>query len=92
MARAILLLVAVGLAGAALLATVADPASWPMLAMALVLLTGIVFERLHYVGNATDAAAQDWRATGEKFLDEASGRLVTVWFNPTTGERDYRES
>ena len=31
----------------------------------------------------------NWRATGEKFVDPETGELVTVWFDPTTGERRY---
>lgn len=36
-------------------------------------------------------ASNNWRATGEKFVDPESGRLVTVWFDPETGERRYVE-
>jgi hypothetical protein len=31
----------------------------------------------------------DWRPTDERFVDPESGKLVTVWFNPSTGERRY---
>jgi hypothetical protein len=31
----------------------------------------------------------EWRPTDEKFVDPESGRLVTVWFDPKTGERRY---
>ncbi len=34
-------------------------------------------------------AAPGWRATDEKFVDPETGRLVTVWFDPATGERLY---
>ena len=30
-----------------------------------------------------------WRPTDERFVDPESGELVTVWFNPATGERSY---
>jgi hypothetical protein len=30
-----------------------------------------------------------WRATDERFVDPESGRLVTVWLDPATGERRY---
>jgi hypothetical protein len=33
--------------------------------------------------------AGDWHPTDEKFVDPESGRLVTVWFDPRTGERRY---
>ena len=28
--------------------------------------------------------------TGEVFTDPASGKPMRVWYNPTTGEREYR--
>jgi hypothetical protein len=31
----------------------------------------------------------DWRPTEEKFIDPESGKLVTVWFDPASGERRY---
>jgi len=30
-----------------------------------------------------------WRETDERFVDPESGKLVTVWFDPDTGERRY---
>jgi hypothetical protein len=32
---------------------------------------------------------RDGQATQERFVDPESGRLVTVFFNPATGERRY---
>jgi hypothetical protein len=31
----------------------------------------------------------NWRPTDEKFVDPETGRLVTVWFDPVTGDRKY---
>ena len=31
----------------------------------------------------------NWRPTDEKFVDPETGELVTVWFDPATGERRY---
>jgi hypothetical protein len=31
----------------------------------------------------------DWRPTDERFVDPETGKLVTVWFEPATGERRY---
>ena len=30
-----------------------------------------------------------WRPTDEKFVDPDTGQVVTVWFDPDTGERRY---
>ena len=68
-----------------------DAAGWPMLVLPAVLVAGIVFERVNYRGNASDTTDPDWRPTNERFLDDATGRPVTVWFNATTGERRYVE-
>lgn len=32
---------------------------------------------------------RDWRPTDERFVDPETGKLVTVWFEPSTGERRY---
>ena len=32
-----------------------------------------------------------WRATDERFVDPETGKLVTVWFDPQSGERRYVE-
>lgn len=52
---------------------------------------GIVFERSHYARPA-DRGRGRWQATGERFVDPTSGKLVEVYFNAETGERDYRPS
>ncbi len=33
--------------------------------------------------------AGNWLQTDEKFVDPESGKLVTVWYDPATGERRY---
>lgn len=74
----------------ALYAVTQDAAAWPMLLVAGLFVAGTVFERFHYRGS--EAMDGDWQPTSEKFLDEESGRPVTVWFNPTTGARRYVEA
>ena len=34
-------------------------------------------------------ASSGWQLTDEKFVDPETGKLVTVWFDPGTGERRY---
>jgi hypothetical protein len=88
-----LILAAAGLFFVGALAMVAwDPGAWPMLIASTVLLLGTAGERFYYRGSENPAAAGSWEATAERFRDERSGRLVTVWFNPATGERRYVEA
>jgi len=61
----------------------------PPIIAGVALLLGTLFEgryrpRIH-------ANAGGWQATGERFVDPASGKLVDVYYNPSNGEREYRD-
>lgn len=92
MLRTIILVCAWAFLALALWVVVQDPAGWPMLVGAAMLLAGTVYERYHYNGAANPAPSGRWEPTAERFLDERSGRPVTVWYNPDTGERRYVEA
>ena len=68
------------------------PETWPMLLGAGLFAFGVFAESFYYrggtIGGAVGAGGS-LQPTPERFLDEESGRLVTVWFNPETGERRY---
>lgn len=71
--------------GVALWATGAGPA---LLIMGLVVLVTVLVERGY--GHLTRVPlGGNWRPTDEKFVDPESGELVTVWFDPASGERRY---
>ena len=72
----------------ALFVVTQDATAWPMLLVAALFAAGTVFERFHYRGSETGLDG-DWQPTSERFIDEESGRPVTVWFNPRTGARRY---
>jgi hypothetical protein len=57
----------------------------------LLITGGILFERSGYRSPA-DRTKGNWQPTGERFNDPTTGRAVQVYYNPQTGERDYRES
>ena len=57
----------------------------------LIIVGAILFERSNYRSNA-DRTQGKWQPTGERFNDPTSGQIVEVYYNPQTGERDYRES
>ena len=54
-----------------------------------VLTTGVAFERWRYVRSLTSPEGR-WLPTGERFVDPTTYRLTDVYYNPDTGERDYR--
>ncbi len=57
----------------------------------LLIAGGILFERRRYSSHANRTRGK-WQSTGERFVDPTTGRVVEVYYNPETGERDYRES
>lgn len=60
-----------------------------MILGALVVLTAAL-EPIY--GRATARpVGNSWRPTDEKFVDPETGRLVTVWYDPKSGERRYVE-
>ena len=90
MLRALVLIFACALLAVALFAVTQDPGAWPIVFMAGLFVAGTLFERFNYRGAETPLD-RDWQSTPEKFIDEESGRPVTVWFNPKTGARRYVE-
>ena len=53
----------------------------------LLILVGTFFEKRYRTPRS--APPPDWKATGERFRDPVSGKMVDVRFNPATGERAY---
>jgi hypothetical protein len=72
-----------GLAGAPLCVVV-----WTALIGAL-LVGGMLFERGRYKPAERGSPGPDWVTTGEHFVDPGSGETVTVFYQPSTGERRY---
>ena len=54
-----------------------------------VLTAGVAFERWRYARSLTSRHGR-WLPTGERFVDPTTYRLTDVYYNPDTGERDYR--
>jgi len=89
MLRTFVLVAAMLFFTAALVGAAIDPAVWPTVLAATVLLGGIVFERRRYGASQAKPIGGAWRETPERFVDDASGRPVSVWYNEATGERRY---
>jgi hypothetical protein len=62
----------------------------PLGVFAAVFLVWFFFRNGGYKRRPLDAPpGQDWRFTGERFLDPSSGEVLEVWHSPTTGKRAY---
>lgn len=73
---------------AAVALTIFYPGAWPALICAGLLAVGVFHEHLLYRSGKAPRGGT-WQPTAERFRDDESGALVTVWFNPVTGERRY---
>lgn len=54
-----------------------------------IVLAALVFENIRYRKASTQAPGGDFAATGEKFIDPESGKLIEVHADPATGARRY---
>jgi hypothetical protein len=78
------------LAGAVALAEAGCiPLGWRLALPGLVLSVAALFERWRYKRLAGAPPGSEWVATAERFVDPESGKLVTVYYRPATGERRY---
>ena len=65
------------------------PLAVALAAWAVIFLGGLAVERWRYQRLAEAPPGPGWQRTGERFVDPETGRLVTVYFHPQTGERRY---
>ena len=56
----------------------------------LIIVGGILFERRGYQPQVSRTEGI-WEKTGERFVDPTTKQEVEVYYNPVTGERDYRD-
>jgi hypothetical protein len=66
------------------------PGGIQTLVAGLLFILGTVFERWRY-NNKNASSDGDWQATGERFVDPETGKNMEVWYDPRSGERQYRE-
>lgn len=52
-------------------------------------LLAVLIERRRYKPILDQSPGPGWVATPERFIDQASGALVVVYYNPRTGQRAY---
>ena len=66
-----------------------SPVLWVVVAVVVIGVVAAVFGWDRY-GRGKKAASESAHPTDEVFIDPASGKPMRVWYNPTTGEREYR--
>jgi hypothetical protein len=92
MLRAVLLIIA-GVALAIGATGIAGRAGfgWPIFFWGVVLAAGVLYERFRYKPLSRETPGPDWEKTTERFVNEETGRTVTVYIRKDTGERQYVE-
>ena len=93
MLRSVLVLLglaAIGI-GAVCLVLRCDPPAFTFLIWGAILLGAIVYERFRYKPLASASPGAGWQRTDERFVDPESGKTVTVYLQPGSGERQYVE-
>jgi hypothetical protein len=85
------MVVAVGafcLVAGAVMWAMAVPTGLILLFWAVALIGGTIYERVIYKP-LENQAGPGWTATSERFIDDATGKSVTVYVQEGTGERKY---
>ncbi len=55
------------------------------------LIVGTIYERVRYKPLEHTRPGAGWVKTNERFYDDETGKLITVYIQPETGERQYVE-
>jgi hypothetical protein len=63
---------------------------WVVLIVVVVGIVIALFGWDRYRGSRKNAGSGGAQPTGEVFVDPATGQRMRVWYNPATGQRDYR--
>jgi hypothetical protein len=81
----------VALVGGALAAAAGAVGLWVVVVWAAILAAGIAFERFRYKPLKAATPGPGWEKTSERFVDDETGKTVTVYVETRTGERQYVE-
>lgn len=66
-----------------------SPAALACLIWGGLITASVVFERVRYKPLERKAPQGNWVRTAERFVDDETGAVVTVYLDPDTGERKY---
>jgi hypothetical protein len=75
--------------GAGLL-VIGEPSGLGPFLIGLGIVAAVYFEPRYGRPRQSDTGLRRWEATGERFVDDESGDLIEVWYDPANGERQYR--
>ena len=90
MLRNVVLVIALACLGGGMLGVLAGgPGFWGLLIWGVIFTLGTLYERVRYKQLATAAPGAGWERTNERFVDEETGKMVTVYIEKKTGERQY---
>jgi hypothetical protein len=79
----------VALAGGMVAIGTGSPPGFIAIIWGVLIVCGVIFERFRYKPLVDKPPAGDWVSTTERFVDDETGKPVTVWVDPATGERSY---
>jgi hypothetical protein len=77
------------LAGGLLLLALGLPPAFVLLIWGVLIVCGVVFERIRYKPLRATTPGPGWQETPERFIDDETGAEVVVYVQPNTGERAY---
>jgi hypothetical protein len=63
--------------------------AWVCIIWGGIVAAGIVYERFRYKPLHSGAPGPGWVKTNERFVDDETGKTVSVYVEPKTGERTY---
>lgn len=63
---------------------------WVVLAVVVLGIVIAIFGWDRYRGNKTAGTSSSAEPTSEVFVDPSTGRRMRVWYDPATGDREYR--
>jgi hypothetical protein len=64
---------------------------WPLLIWGAIFAVALLYERFRYKPLKRSDPGPGWERTSERFVDDETGRTVTVYVQKETGERQYVE-
>ncbi len=77
------------LGGLVALVTGVCPPAFVFITWGVVIVLGTVFERVIYKRVLASRPGAGWERTTERFIDDRTGKPITVYIEPKTGERAY---